>query len=56
MAPAAATRVAQVFLGDTTSNLIVGVTSYGLNEWCRGTDFAYRTDTEAVYDWIVSFL
>lgn len=45
-----------VFLGDTSSNLIVGVTSYGLNEWCRGTDFAYRTDTTDVYNWIVSFL
>jgi hypothetical protein len=45
-----------VFLGDTTSNLIAGVTSNGLNEWCGGTDFAYRTDLEEVYDWIVSFL
>ena len=45
-----------VFLGDTTSNLIVAVTSYGLNEWCRGTDFAYRTDLPDVYAWIVSFL
>jgi hypothetical protein len=45
-----------VFLGDTSSNLIVGVTSYGLNQWCRGTDFAYRTDIDAVYDWIVAFL
>ena len=45
-----------VFLGDTASNLIVGVTSYGLNEWCRGTDFAYRTDLEDVYAWISSFL
>ena len=45
-----------VFLGDTSSNLIVAVTSFGLNEWCRGTYFAYRTDIEPVYDWIVSFL
>lgn len=45
-----------VFLGDTTSNLIVGVTSYGLNEWCRGTDFAYRTDLPEVYAWIQDFL
>jgi secreted trypsin-like serine protease len=45
-----------VFLGDTPSNLIVGVTSYGLNEWCRGTDFAYRTDTADVYAWVTSFL
>lgn len=45
-----------VFLGDTTSNTIVGVTSYGLNAWCRGTDFAYRTDLEEVHAWITSFL
>lgn len=45
-----------VFLGDTSSNTIVAVTSYGLNPWCRGTDFAYRTDLQAVYDWIQSFL
>ena len=41
-----------VFLGPTTSNLIVGVTSFGLNSLCRGTDFAYRTDTVAVLTWI----
>ena len=41
-----------VFLGDTASNLIVGVTSFGMNSWCRGTDFAYRTDQQAVLDWI----
>jgi hypothetical protein len=31
-----------------SSNLIVAVTSFGLNAYCRGADFAYRTDTEAV--------
>ncbi|MDP9362781.1 MAG: trypsin-like serine protease, partial [Chloroflexota bacterium] len=36
------------------SNVIVGVTSFGLNAWCRGTDFAYRTDTKAVIDWILA--
>ncbi|HEX2221602.1 MAG TPA: trypsin-like serine protease [Candidatus Limnocylindria bacterium] len=36
------------------SNVIVAVTSFGLNPWCRGTDFAYRTDTQAVHDWIRS--
>ena len=41
-----------VFLGGATSNVIVGVTSFGLNEWCRGTDFAYRVDTQEVQDWI----
>jgi hypothetical protein len=34
------------------SNVIVGVTSFGLNAWCRGQDFAFRIDTEAVQDWI----
>ena len=34
------------------SNVIVAVTSFGLNAWCRGTDFAYRTDTQDVHDWI----
>jgi hypothetical protein len=43
-----------VFLGDTPSNLIVAVTSFGLNAWCRGTDFAFRTDTEAVINWILA--
>ena len=41
-----------VFLGDARSNQIVGVTSFGLNALCRGTDFAYRTDRTAVLDWI----
>lgn len=42
-----------VFLGSTESNLIVGVTSFGLNSWCRGVDFAYRTDQQDVIDWIL---
>ena len=29
-----------VFLGAYSSNLVVGVTSFGLNTLCRGTDFA----------------
>ena len=41
-----------VFFGDTTSNLIVGVTSFGLNALCRGTDFAYRVDQPEVLAWI----
>ncbi|HXQ39216.1 MAG TPA: trypsin-like serine protease [Anaerolineales bacterium] len=43
-----------VFLGDPNSNLIVGVTSFGLNPICRGTDFAYRVDRQEVIDWINS--
>lgn len=41
-----------VFLGGYDSNLIVAVTSFGMNSWCRGVDFAYRTDTAAVLGWI----
>lgn len=41
-----------VFYGGFDSNLIVAVTSFGLNSYCRGSDFAYRTDTEAVLAWI----
>jgi len=41
-----------MFLGASTSNLVVGVTSFGLNSLCRGTDFAYRVDTAAVQAWI----
>jgi hypothetical protein len=41
-----------VFYGAFESNLIVAVTSFGLNPWCRGVDFAYRTDQQAVLDWI----
>jgi hypothetical protein len=45
-----------VFLGGYTSNVIVGVTSFGLNSLCRGTDFAFRIDTPEVLDWISSLL
>ena len=41
-----------VFLGDANSNLIVAVTSFGLNPICRGTDFGYRVDRQEVLDWI----
>ena len=41
-----------VFLGGPDSNLIVGVTSFGMNSLCRGTDYAYRVDTADVLDWI----
>lgn len=37
-------------------NIVVAVTSFGLNAYCRGTDFAYRTDTQAVHDWLQSVL
>jgi len=35
------------------SDTIVGVTSFGLNLYCRGVDFAYRTDRQVVIDWIL---
>jgi hypothetical protein len=38
------------------TNVIVAVTSFGLNAWCRGQDFAFRVDTEAVQEWIQSVL
>jgi secreted trypsin-like serine protease len=41
-----------VLLGDSRSNLIVAVTSFGLNALCRGTDFGYRIDRQEVLDWI----
>lgn len=45
-----------VFLGDTSSNLIVGVTSFGLNSLCRGTDYAFRVDQPEVLAWINSII
>jgi secreted trypsin-like serine protease len=43
-----------VFLGKSSSNLMVGVTSFGLNGLCRGTDFSYRLDRQEVLNWINS--
>lgn len=44
-----------LFFGNSTSNTIVGVTSFGFNSnTCAGTDFAYRTDQQAVIDWILA--
>jgi hypothetical protein len=45
-----------VFLGPYSSNLVVAVTSFGLNTLCRGTDFAYRVDTAAVQAWMEATL
>ena len=41
-----------VFLGGFESDLIVAVTSFGMNALCRGTDFAYRIDQPDVLNWI----
>lgn len=43
-----------VFLGGYSSDLVVAVTSFGLNTLCRGTDFAYRIDQPDVLAWIQS--
>ena len=43
-----------VFLGGFDSNVIVAVTSFGLNALCRGVDFAYRIDRQEVLDWIAN--
>lgn len=43
-----------VFYGGYESNTVVGVTSFGLNNLCRGTDFAFRTDQPAVIEWILA--
>lgn len=43
-----------VFLGGPDSNVIVAVTSFGLNALCRGTDFSYRIDRQEVLNWIAN--
>jgi len=44
-----------IFYGDYTSNVIVGVTSFGLSaNVCAGVDFAYRTDQADVIAWILA--
>jgi secreted trypsin-like serine protease len=45
-----------VFYGDSSSNLIVAVTSFGLNELCRGTDFSYRIDQPDVLAWLAEHM
>jgi hypothetical protein len=47
------------FYGGFSSNTIVGVNSwlFGFNrQTCGGTGFAFRTDTEAVIDWIMGIV
>ena len=43
-----------VFLGGPESNVIVSVTSFGMNALCRGTDWSYRVDQPEVLEWINS--
>lgn len=42
------------FIG--TSNVLAGVTSYGLNSTCGGTGGVYRLDRAVALDWVSSFL
>lgn len=42
------------FLGD--SNVVAGITSFGLNSTCAGTGGVFRTDRENVRDWVLGFL
>ena len=43
-----------IFYGASSSNTIVGVTSFGLSSnVCAGVDFSYRTDQTAVIDFIL---
>ena len=43
-----------VFLGGPDSNVIVAVTSFGIDALCRGTDYSYRVDRQEVLDWIAN--
>ena len=44
-----------IFYGGSKSNLIVGVTSFGMNSnVCAGVDFAYRVDQADVIAWILN--
>lgn len=45
-----------IFHGGYDSNLIVAVTSFGLNQLCRGTDFSYRTDQADVLTWLAEHM
>lgn len=38
------------------SNVVVAVTSFGLNQNCKGANFAYRTDIANSQEFIKSFL
>ena len=42
------------FLGG--SNVVAGITSFGLNSTCGGTGGVFRTDRKNVRDWVNSFL
>ena len=45
-----------VLYGGFTSNTIVAVNSFVLNQNCAGVGFGFRTDTQAVIDWILDIV
>jgi secreted trypsin-like serine protease len=34
------------------TNVIVGITSFGITRQCNGTDFSFRTDTDVAQDFV----
>jgi hypothetical protein len=42
------------FLGDT--NIVAGITSFGMNNTCGGTGGVFRTDRQDVLDFVNQFL
>lgn len=43
-----------IFVADT--NVIVGVNSFGIAPYCKGNDYAFRTDTQVAYDFVGQFV
>jgi secreted trypsin-like serine protease len=39
--------------GSYPSNTITAIVSFGLNSWCQGTGFGYRTDRQELIAWIL---
>lgn len=44
-----------VFYGGVTANLVVGITSFGLNSNCKGGDYAFRADISVTQDFLAGF-
>lgn len=44
-----------VFHGGYESNLLIGITSFGLNPICKGANFAYRADIADTQSFLASF-
>jgi secreted trypsin-like serine protease len=43
-----------IFINNT--NTIVAVNSYGIAPYCKGNDYAFRTDTQVAYDFVMPYL